>query len=271
MVGFVYIDLLLGILVVVVDKINNKLLYINKLKLIMINLINYNFQAHPFHLVFPLPLPILRNISQVTLTSKGVLTNLGFSFIILKYLNILLSILDFLRLCGFVFINKKRGSEEQSTDKTEDKEIENKQAKNLLNDTLKKLNDLEEKKVPEDLDKGKPVRPKDYKTAKDIEEQYPDFFDEDSGNSENKKEGYSQLKEYLQEELDSLPSTKETSTVEESNDRDTKRPKPSSNEIKEEALASQGKEKSTSSESSEGKGKGSLIDDYADPSNEFGD
>lgn len=170
-------------------------------------------------------------------------------------------------------LNIKRGSDEQSTDKTQDKEIENRQAKNLLNDTLKKLSDLEEKKVPEDLDQGKSISSKDSKTAKNIEEQYPEFFDEDSGNSSNKKQGYSELKEYLQEELDALPSTKETSAMEESTDRDTKKPKPSSNETKDESLASleaKDKEKPSSS-GSEAKGKGSLIDDYANPNNEFGD
>jgi hypothetical protein len=186
-------------------------------------------------------------------------------------------------------LNIKRGSDEQSTDKTQDKELEDRQAKNLLNDTLKKLSDLEEKKVPEDLDQGKPIRPKDYKTAKDIEEQYPEFFDEDSGNSDKKKQGYGELKEYLQEELDALSSTEEISAKEESNDRETKKPKPTSSESSEgqekssssessegkgkpsTSESSEGKGKPSSSESSENKGKGSLIDDYANPNNEFGD
>lgn len=197
--------------------------------------------------------------------------------IILIYFNILLRILDFtlkfhFHSLSYEFISFplfyeyrlyiKRGSDEQSTNKTQDKEIEDRQAKNILNDTLKKLSDLEEKKVPEDLDQGKPIRPNDFKTAKDIEEQYPEFFDEDSGNSDNKKQGYGELKEYLQEELDSLPITEKTSEGEESNDRDTKKPKPTSSD------ESEGKPKPSSSES---EGKGSLIDDFANPNDEFGD
>lgn len=251
----------------------------------MTNLIRSNFQVHPFHLIFPSPLLYI-SIVEVIFNIRGVLKNNGFSLIILIYFNILLRILEFLLLTkygnGFVFINKKRGSNEQSTDKTQDKEIENRQAKNLLNDTLNKLSDLEQKRVPEDLDQGKSIPSKDSKTAKQIEEQYPSFFDEDSGNSDNKKQGYSELKEYLQEELDSLSSIKETSVMEESTDRDTKKPKPSSNEIKDESEGkenpssdeikneSEGKPTPSSSES-EAKGKGSLIDDYANPNNEFGD
>jgi hypothetical protein len=48
------------------------------------------------------------------------------------------------------------------------------------------------------LDQGLPVKPKDFREAKDIEEKFTDFFDEDSGNSNNKKEGYNQLKDYFE-------------------------------------------------------------------------
>lgn len=166
---------------------------------------------------------------------------------------------------GFVFMNKKRGSDEQSTDKAQDEHNEHQQAKDSLTETLRKLNDLEQKDVGERLDKGLPVRPKDFKEAKDIEDKFPEFFDEDSGNSDNKKQGYGELKEYLQEELNALPGTKETSATEGSIDRDTKKPKPSSSD------ESEAEPKPSSSESSEAKGKGSLIDDYANPNNEFGD
>ena len=71
-------------------------------------------------------------------------------------------------------------------------------------------------------------------------------------------------KEYLQEELNALSGTKETSVVVESKDRETKKSKSSSE-------SSEVKEKPSPSESSEVKGKGSLIDDYANPNNEFGD
>jgi len=127
-------------------------------------------------------------------------------------------------------MNKKRGSDEQSTDQLEDEQNEQKKAKESLTETLRKLNDLEQNDVANRLDQGLPVRPKEFREAKDIEAKFPDFFDNDSGNSDNKKEGYSQLKEYLQEELGALPSTKETSAVEESNDRDTKKPKPLSSD-----------------------------------------
>jgi hypothetical protein len=191
-----------------------------------------------------------------------------------------LTLLDFLLQGsnGFVFIDKKRRSDEQSTDKSQDKEIEIRQAKNLLNDTLKKLSDLEEKKIPENLDQGKSIPAKESQIAKDIEEQYPSFFDEDSENLYNKKQGYSELREYLQEELDALPSTKETSAMVESTDIETKKLKPSSSDELSEGKEkpstldeSEDKEKPSSSESSETKGKGSLIDDYANPNNEFGD
>jgi len=103
------------------------------------------------------------------------------------------------------------------------------------------------KKVPESIDQGQSIPSKDSKTAKDIEEQYPDFFDEESGNSNNKKQGYDELKEYLQEELDSLPGTKETSSMEPpSIDRETKKTKSSSDQP-------QGKEKASSSDEPEGK------------------
>jgi len=67
--------------------------------------------------------------------------------------------------------------------------------------------------------------------------------------------------------------------VEEFNDRDTKKPKPlSSDELYEEAKenpssseSSEGKPKPWSSDTFEAKGKHSLIDDYANPNNEFGD
>jgi len=121
---------------------------------------------------------------------------------------------------------KKRGSDEQSTGKSQDKDFEIRQAKNILNDTLNKINNLEEKKVPESMDEGKSIPPKDSRTAEDIEKQYPTFFDEDSGNSDNKKQGYLELKEYIQEELDALPGTKQTSAVESpSIDRETKKNK----------------------------------------------
>jgi len=240
----------------------------------MTNLIRSNYQSHPFHLVSPSPWPLFTSIALFALTTC-----------------------DFFRSAGLVFINKKRGSDEQSTDKSQDKEIEDRQAKNILSDTLNKLNDLEQKKVPENMDKGKSVPSKDSQTAKDIELQYPDFFDEESGNSDNKKQGYDELKEYLQEELDALSGPKETSAMEGSIDRETKKPKPSTSddseakekpsdssqakekpstsddsEAKEKPSdSSQAKEKPSSSDSSEAKNKGSLIDDWADPSNEFGD
>jgi len=254
----------------------------------MINYVTINLQAAlPLHLVSPLVWPLYSSIALYCLTT---IYPLG---IFLIYFNILFRILyfsvEFLYYPFFCYeflswlvlreysLNIKRGSDEQSTDKTQDKEIENRQAKNLLNDTLKKLKDLEEKKVPENIDEGKPIPTKDFKTAKDIEEQYPEFFDEDSGNSSNKKQGYSELKEYLQEELDALPGTKETSAMGESNDRETKKSKPSSSEESEakskpsSSDESQGKPKPSSLDSSEAKDKGSLIDDFANPNNEFGD
>lgn len=175
-----------------------------------------------------------------------------------------MGVLDFLHQLVFI----KRGSDQQSTGKSQDKEIENRQAKNILSDTLKKLDDLEQKKVPEDLDQGKSIGSKDSKTAKNIEEQYPDFFDEDSGNSGNKKQAYSELKEYLQGELKTIPDTKD-SVPEGSVDRDTKKPKPSTSDSSE-ALASNPEDKEKAS-SSETKNKGSLIDDFANPNDEFGD
>ena len=84
------------------------------------------------------------------------------------------------------------------------------------------------------------------KTAKEIEEQYTSFFDEESENT--KKEGYEQLKEYLEEELRGLSTTDEINTKEEA--QESKRSKVSDD---------------TSGN------KGSLIDDYANPNNEFGD
>lgn len=189
-------------------------------------------------------------------------------------------------------MNKKRGYDQQSTDKKQDKQNEYKQAKDSLNEILGKLKGLEEKDVGGRLDKGLPVRPKDYKEAKDLQDEFPSFFDEDSGNSENKKQGYSELKEYIEAELDALPSTKETSAVEQSNSRNEKKPKPSDEseaEAKPSSAAAQAKAKASESseaevkpssaaaaqakgsESSEGKAKGSLIDDYANPNNEFGD
>lgn len=171
-------------------------------------------------------------------------------------------------------MNKKRGSDEQSTDQTQDEHNEHQQAKDSLTETLRKLNDLEQKDVGQRLDKGLPVRPKEFKEAKDLQDEFPEYFDEESGNSDNKKQGYSDLKEYIEGELHALPSTEETSAVEkESYDRDTKKPssKDESSEGKEIPSTSEGKVKPSSPESSEGKPKGSLIDDYANPSNEFGD
>jgi len=163
------------------------------------------------------------------------------------YINILLGIIDFLP--GLVFINKKRGFGEQSTSPIQDKQNEEKQAKDSLNKTLNELNDLEKNDVGNRLDKGLPVRPKDFRTAKQIEEEFPEFFDEDSGNSDNKKQGYGELKEYLQSEFDALPGTKESSATEGSIDRDTKKQKLSTSDSPE------GKEKSVSSDSTEGKEK----------------
>jgi hypothetical protein len=167
-------------------------------------------------------------------------------------------------LDGLILINRKRGSEDQSSDQLQDKYNEEKQAKDSLQETLGKLKDLENNDVTNRIDNGLPVRPKEFKQAKEIEEKYPEFFDVDSGNSDNKKEGYSELKEYLQEELNALSGTKETSVVVESKDRETKKSKSSSE-------SSEVKEKPSPSESSEVKGKGSLIDDFANPNNEFGD
>lgn len=144
---------------------------------------------------------------------------------------------------------KKRGSDEQSTDQLENEQNEHKQAKDSLTETLRKLNDLEQKDIGERIDKGLPVRPKEFKEAKDLQEEFPDFFDEDSGNSDNKKQGYSELKEYIQGELDALPCTKEISAIEGSIDRDTKKLKPTSSD------SSEAEPKPTSSESSEGKPK----------------
>ena len=141
-------------------------------------------------------------------------------------------------------MNKKRGSDQQSTDQIQDKQNEDKQAKDNLNETLRKLNDLEKNYVPDRIDNGQPVRPKEYREAQQIEKDYPSFFDEDSGNSDKKKQGYEELKEYLQSELDALPGTKESSGMEGSQDRDIKKQKPSTSD------SSEGKEKPSSSGSS---------------------
>ena len=195
-------------------------------------------------------------------------------------------------LIGFVFINRKRGSDEQSTSKTQDQEIEKREAENTWDDTLKKLKDLEDKRVLEDIDEGKPVRPRDFATAKTLEEQYPSFFDEDSGNSNNKKQGYNELKDYLEEELNIIHRLERISINPESSDRESKRSKPMSSdyssegkEISSKSNESEGKDISSKSDESESKGKeispkssesvikgeNSLIDDFADPNTEFGD
>lgn len=46
----------------------------------MSNLNRNNFQAHPFHLVYPSPWPLFTTISLLTLTTTGVLTMHGFSY-----------------------------------------------------------------------------------------------------------------------------------------------------------------------------------------------
>lgn len=231
--------------------------------------------ANTLHFIWPSVAKHWALYTSIRLNAKIGILYSGFSIIIIRYFNILLSILDFLQ--GFVFMNKKRGSDEQSTDQKQDKQNEHQQAKDSLNETLGKLKDLEQKDVGGRLDKGLPVRPKDYKEAKDLQDEFPDFFDEDSGNSENKKQGYSELKEYIEGELNALPSTKETSAVEQSNDRYEKKPKPSDESEGEakpsssEAFAKPSPSSAQARESSEGKAKGSLIDDYANPNNEFGD
>jgi len=63
---------------------------------------------------------------------------------------------------------KKRGSDEQSTDQLENEQNEHKQAKDSLTETLRKLNDLEQKDIGERIDKGLSVRPKEFKEAKDL-------------------------------------------------------------------------------------------------------
>ena len=120
------------------------------------------------------------------------------------------------------------------------------------------MDDIDENDVADRVDKGLPVRPKDFKNAQEIEEEYPSFFDEDSGNSDNKKRGYAELKDYLQEELGALPGTKETSTMEASIDRETKKPKSSSNQSEDlaappyflQAKKEEQQEKASSSENS---------------------
>jgi hypothetical protein len=203
----------------------------------MTNSIRSNFQVHPFHLVSPLPWPIYTSISI-------------FVLLMIYHIN------------GIIFINRKRTSEDQSTDHKQDLEAEAREAKNLLNDTLKKVNHIEE--IINNKDgKNKDITHKDANISKDIEKQYPTFFDEESGNLEDKKSGYRDLKEYLEEELAAIPGIKETNPMQESLDRDTKKIKPLSSD------ESEGKPSST--ESSDAKGKGSLIDDYANPNLEFGD
>ena len=186
----------------------------------MTNLRRSNFQAHPFHLVPLSPWPLLTCIALYTLTCD--------------------------LLHGLVYI--KRGSSEQSSDEKQDKQNEDNQAKDSLSETLKKLEEIDRNEVADRVDKGLPVRPKDYKSAQEIEEEYPSFFDEDSGNSDNKKQGYAELRDYLKDELAALPGTKsETSTIEASTDRETKKPKSSSSDQSEDHAASL-QEKTSSSE-----------------------
>jgi len=187
----------------------------------MTNLRRSNFQAHPFHLVPLSPWPLLTCIALYTLTCD--------------------------LLHGLVYI--KRGSSEQSSDEKQDKQNEDNQAKDSLSETLKKLEEIDRNEVADRVDKGLPVRPKDFKSAQEIEKEYPTFFDEDSGNSGNKKQGYAELRDYLHEELAALPGTKETSTMEASIDRETKKPKSSSSDMSEDLAASQ-QEKASSSEPS---------------------
>ena len=47
----------------------------------MTNLVRSNFQAHPFHLVSPSPWPVFTSICLLALTTSGVLTMHGFSFV----------------------------------------------------------------------------------------------------------------------------------------------------------------------------------------------
>jgi len=149
-------------------------------------------------------------------------------------------------------MNKKRVLDQQSTE-TEDNSWENRQAKNILSDTLNKIASLEQKKVPESMDKGESIPPKESTTAKELEERYPTFFDDESGNENDKKQGYAELKEYLEGELKALPSTKQTSAMESpSIDRETKKQKSSDQ--------SEAKEKASSSDQSEAGKKESPID-----------
>ena len=200
---------------------------------------------------------------------------------------------------GLVFI--KRGQGEQSTSAAQDKENENREAKNVLSDVLKKVEDLEKKEVPQKLDSGggNSIPKEDWDTVTDIQNRFPSFFDEDSGNVDDKKQGYADLKEYLKEEIKALPMP-ESSKDEVAIDRDSKKLKDSSSEpskpstsleesvvkpsedtssdSNKKASSSESSKPSTSKEesgvkpeSSENKPKGSLIDDFANPNNEPAD
>jgi len=61
----------------------------------MMNVINSNFQAHPFHLVSPSPWPVYTSISLLTLTTSGVLSMHNFNhapyFLLFAFISLVLS------------------------------------------------------------------------------------------------------------------------------------------------------------------------------------
>ena len=100
--------------------------------------------------------------------------------------------------------SEEKNNESEEKNKESDKSIEE-VSKEKINDHLKNMADR--------VDKGLPISVKDYKTLEDIKEAFPTFFDEDSGNSSNKREGLEQLLDYLDYEFESQPNDKKASKV----------------------------------------------------------
>lgn len=157
------------------------------------------------------------------------------------------------------FVLTKRSLSDMSSEEVRE-EIEKQEQVKELKNTKKSIKDLQERNIPEKMDRDFPVplNKDDNSTVNNIKEEYSTIWKE----ANSKKEAFEDILENIEKELNEL-SEETIVNKEESSDRPEKKSKSSDDDL------SDGKGKSSLPESS--KPKGSLIDDFANPNNEPGD